>query len=150
MEHDQAAIKWIIKYHKTLRKETANKHREIYPTYDREAKFHKQALRWYTSLYTSYNAKYQRTLQPARPAHYYAWLCIHQYEGSWTDAGAPYYGGLQMDWSFMASYGGSLLRSKGTADHWTPMEQMAVAEVAYNSGRGFTPWPNTARSCGLL
>jgi hypothetical protein len=78
------------------------------------------------------------------------WLCIHHYEGSWTDPNAPYYGGLQMDWSFMSAYGGALLREKGTADHWTPLEQIWVAERAYESGRGFYPWPNTARWCGLL
>lgn len=54
-----------------------------------------------------------------------------------------------MDYGFMATYGGKLLRSKGTADHWTPLEQMWVAEEAYKS-RGFYPWPNTARMCGLI
>jgi hypothetical protein len=86
----------------------------------------------------------------AGPAHHRAWLCIHRYEGSWTDRGAPYYGGLQMDIAFQQRYGSLLLRLKGTADHWTPLEQMWVAEKAYRSGRGFYPWPNTARSCGLL
>ena len=42
-----------------------------------------------------------------------------------------------------------LLRTKGTADHWTPLEQIWTAEKAAKS-RGFWPWPNTARSCGLL
>jgi hypothetical protein len=27
---------------------------------------------------------------------------------------------------------------------------MWVAERAYRSGRGFYPWPNTARACGLI
>jgi len=83
------------------------------------------------------------------PPHLAAWLCIHRYEGSWTDGGAPYYGGLQMDWSFMSTYGSRLLRTKGTANHWTPHEQMWVAERAWRT-RGFWPWPNTARYCGLL
>ena len=83
------------------------------------------------------------------PPHERAWLCIHRFEASWTDDGAPYYGGLQMDWGFMAHYGGWLLRSKGTADRWTPLEQMWVAERAYRTGLGFGPWPNTARSCGV-
>jgi hypothetical protein len=86
----------------------------------------------------------------AHPPHERAWLCIHRYEGSWTDDGAPYYGGLQMDIGFQATYGGDLLRRKGTANHWTPLEQMWVAEKAFRSGRGFYPWPNTARYCGLL
>jgi hypothetical protein len=83
------------------------------------------------------------------PPHLAQWLCIHRYEGSWTDPNAPYYGGLQMDLEFQQTYGGDLLRRKGTADRWTPLEQIWVAERAYRT-RGFWPWPNTARYCGLL
>jgi hypothetical protein len=86
----------------------------------------------------------------AGPAHRRAWLCIHRYEGSWRDDAGPYYGGLQMDIGFQQHYGRMLLRAKGTADHWTPLEQMWIAERAYRSGRGFYPWPNTARYCGLI
>lgn len=78
-----------------------------------------------------------------------AWLCIHRYEGSWTDGGAPYYGGLQMDLGFQSHYAPWLLRQKGTADHWTPLEQIWTA-VRASRTRGFYPWPNTARLCGLL
>ena len=85
-----------------------------------------------------------------RPPHYAAWLCIHRHEGSWEDPDAPYYGGLQMDISFQEAYGGSLLRRKGTAEKWTPLEQMWVAEKALRAGRGFDSWPNAAASCGLL
>jgi len=84
------------------------------------------------------------------PPHRREFLCIHRFEGSWTDDGAPYYGGLQMDVAFMRTYGRKLLRRKGTANHWTPLEQIWVAERAYGSGRGFYPWPNTARDCGLI
>lgn len=83
------------------------------------------------------------------PPNLKAWLCIHHYEGSWTDPGAPYYGGLQMDLSFQRAYGGWLLRTKGTADHWTPLEQIWTAVKARRL-RGYYPWPNTARYCGLL
>jgi hypothetical protein len=86
----------------------------------------------------------------AGPPHRRAWLCIHHYEGSWRDDGAPYYGGLQMDLGFQQRYGRALLRAKGTADNWTPLEQMWIAEKAYRAGRGFYPWPNTARDCGLI
>jgi hypothetical protein len=86
----------------------------------------------------------------AGPPHMRQWLCIHRYEGAWTDRGDPYWGGLQMDRGFMRTYGPHLLRRKGTADRWTPLEQMWVAEKAYRSGRGFYPWPNTARACGLV
>jgi hypothetical protein len=84
-----------------------------------------------------------------KPPHLRQFLCIHHFEGSWTDSGGPYYGGLQMDLGFQSTYGGRLLRTKGTADHWTPLEQIWVAERAAKS-RGFWPWPNTARFCGLL
>lgn len=99
-------------------------------------------------------ARWQRLARTAlrraeHPPHYAAFMCIHRYEGSWTDGGSPYWGGLQMNLGFQAHYGGWLLRTKGTADHWTPLEQIWVAEKALKS-RGFYPWPNTARYCGLI
>ena len=100
------------------------------------------------ALWTQRAAQAQRLAQ--HPPRLKDWLCIHHYEGAWNDPNAPYYGGLQMDWSFMQAYGPTLLRTKGTADHWTPLEQIWVAERAYESGRGFYPWPNTARFCGLI
>lgn len=93
-------------------------------------------------------AAYVATL---RPAHYTGWLCIHRYEGSWADSGDPYWGGLQMDRGFMTTYGSDMIsRYGGYANVWPPLVQMVVAERAYASGRGFGPWPNTARHCGLL
>lgn len=91
----------------------------------------------------------------AAPPHRSQWLCIHRHErhplqGWATRTGNGYYGGLQMDISFQRSYGSEILRRKGTADNWSALEQMWVAERAYRSGRGFRPWPNTARSCGLI
>lgn len=83
------------------------------------------------------------------PPHKTQWLCIHRHEASWSDPDAPFYGGLQMNHEFQATFGRALLRVKGTADHWTPLEQMWVAERAFKR-RGFWPWPNTARYCGLL
>jgi hypothetical protein len=78
-----------------------------------------------------------------------AWMCIHDHEGAWTDPNAPYHGGLQMDAGFMRTYGSDLLQRYGTADHWPPAAQVAVAERAFQT-RGFHPWPNTARACGVL
>jgi hypothetical protein len=83
------------------------------------------------------------------PPHEQQWLCIHGHEGGWDDPGAPYYGGLQMDIGFQQTYGAYLLARKGTADNWSPLEQMWVAEKAHDT-RGFTPWPNTAQYCGLI
>ncbi|HEY3462884.1 MAG TPA: hypothetical protein VGK62_05465 [Gaiellaceae bacterium] len=76
------------------------------------------------------------------------WMCIHRYEGSWSDPGSPYWGGLQMDLSFQETYGGWLLRHKGTAENWSPLEQIWVA-VRASRVRGFSPWPNSARYCGV-
>ncbi len=103
--------------------------------------------RWVLGVWR-HRATVART-QAHRPPHQSQWVCIHRYEGSWTDADAPYYGGLQMDVEFQRTYAIQLYRAKGTADHWTPLEQMWAAERAYRT-RGFWPWPTTARYCGLL
>ncbi len=90
-----------------------------------------------------------------RVPHYDALMCIASHEagpehGGWqADTGNGYYGGLQMDRSFQQTYAPALYRSKGTADNWTQEEQMRAAGRAVST-RGFTPWPNTARMCGLL
>ena len=85
-----------------------------------------------------------------KPPHLRQFLCIHRFEGSWSDSGDPYWGGLQMDRGFMHTYAPRSLLRKGLANRWTALEQMWVAERAHRSGRGYGPWPNTARSCGLL
>jgi hypothetical protein len=88
--------------------------------------------------------------QAGRPPHRFGWLCIHRYEGSWSDFGEPYWGGLQMDRSFMLRYAPAALLRRGWANRWSALEQMWVAERAYRSGRGFYPWPHTAQVCGLI
>ena len=90
--------------------------------------------------------RYLRLL--THPPHLRQWLCIHHYEGSWTDSGYPHWGGLQFDMSFQRTYGPDEFRAYGTADRWTPLEQMWAAERAWVS-RGFGPWPNTRRMCGI-
>jgi hypothetical protein len=83
--------------------------------------------------------------------HKKGWLCIHSNEGRWTDSGDPYWGGLQMNREFMFTYGRDMIaRFHGFANVWPVWAQMAVAERAYSSGRGYGPWPTTARACGLL
>jgi len=80
-----------------------------------------------------------------------AFQCIHRGEGAWTaNTGNGFYGGLQMDRQFQQTYGPEFYRAFGTADHWPPSMQITVAIRAYLSGRGFYPWPVTARYCGLL
>ena len=84
------------------------------------------------------------------------WLCIHRYERH-PGAGLgdthrqrllrrPADGHLASS----APTAASCCARKGTANRWTATEQMWVAERAYRSGRGFYPWPNTARNCGLI
>ena len=105
--------------------------------------------RWVLTLWKERAEKARR--QAAAPPHRSAWLCLQRHEGSWrANTGNGYYGGLQMDLSFQRAYGRDFLRRWGTADRWPPAAQVVVADRAYRAGRGFTPWPNTARACGLL
>lgn len=76
-------------------------------------------------------------------------LCVHRHEGSWRDPGAPYYGGMQMSLAFQRRWAPRLLRRRGTADHWTPHQQLRVAHRAWRH-LGWRPWPTAARKCGLL
>ena len=82
------------------------------------------------------------------PPNLRAWNCIHHYEGSWGDPDAPYWGGLQMDYSFQSAYGAWLLKHEGTANHWSPLEQIWTGVRAWRV-RGFAPWSTTAHACGV-
>jgi hypothetical protein len=105
--------------------------------------------RWVLAYWRDEAAQARRRAK--NPPRHAAWLCIHRHEGPWNaNTGNGYYGGLQMDTAFQRAYGAELLRRKGLAHRWRPIEQIWVAERAYRSGRGFNPWPNTARACGLL
>ncbi len=110
-------------------------------------------LAWVRDLWQRRAARTARLAE--NPPHRAQWLCIHRYErdpaqGWRTHTGNGYFGGLQMDVDFQRAYGPELLRRKGTANNWSAVEQMWVAERAHGSGRGFYPWPNTARYCGLI
>lgn len=99
----------------------------------------------------------ERESRTYRGPHLDALTCIASHEArsvhggiDWrANTGNGYYGGLQMDRTFQATYAPALVRRKGTADNWTPAEQMRAADRAI-AVRGFSPWPNTARVCGLL
>lgn len=84
----------------------------------------------------------------ALPPHYQAWLCIHRYEGSWTDSGSPYWGGLQFGYNEWHRFG-TPYTGADTANLASPIQQMWAAERYYRLS-GFYPWPNTARDCGLI
>ena len=102
--------------------------------------------RW-TRAYLRTAARYRN------PPFLAALTCIHRGEGSWNDRrNAIYDGGLQMNISFEERYGDFLLRLKGRAYNWTPLEQIWTAVYAINGPdhRGFYPWPTTARVCNLI
>lgn len=82
--------------------------------------------------------------------HLVEWTCIHSHEAAWNDQGDPYWGGLQMDRGFMGAWGKDMMRKyKGRfADAWSPRDQIVVAERARRV-RGWSPWPQTSRMCGL-
>jgi hypothetical protein len=90
-----------------------------------------------------------------RRALYEKWRCIHEHEGAWdANTGNGYYGGLQMDMGFQGTYGNEFMRRWGTANNWPVWAQIVAAERAYHGyngydGRGFGPWPNTRRMCGV-
>lgn len=84
------------------------------------------------------------------PPNERAWRCLQRHEGPWNDRWDPYWGGLQMDRTFMRQYAPRHLLRRGWAHTWTPIEQMWVAERALRAGRGFYPWPNAAGLCGLI
>lgn len=106
--------------------------------------------RWVLGLWRERAARARRLA--ATPPFLEAWLCIHRHEARRWDAntGNGYYGGLQMDLAFQRRYASGLLRRKGTADRWAPLEQIWVAVRAHRTGRGFHPWPRTARACRLF
>ena len=79
------------------------------------------------------------------PPHEAGWNCIHYREGSWADDGAPYYGGLQMSYSWMGQI-------RGQANWYSPLTQMWAAErlsakyhFSYSWMKG--QWPNTYPPC---
>ena len=106
---------------------------------------------WQRRLATATMQVLQYGHRPLPQALSSAFLCIHRYEGAWNaNTGNGYYGGLQMDRRFQSLYGSDYVARWGTADNWPAWAQLQAAVRAYQSGRGFYPWPNTARACGLI
>jgi hypothetical protein len=142
--HGRTAIKWL----------TQNKRYIVFSAGPRALVKELKAHRWLLN----YGLKIQHRLYlQSLPPNYGSWLCIHGYEGSWTDSGDPYWGGLQMDRGFMETYAPLYkykfhvnLLSKGWANAWSPIEQIWVAELAHEHGKSWhSGWPNTSRECGL-
>jgi Transglycosylase-like domain len=93
-----------------------------------------------------------RRAMPRSSALIADFMCIYDGENGgygWSaNTGNGYFGGLQMDLDFQRDWGLEFFRAWGTADHWPAEVQIAVAIRAYLQ-RGWNPWPNTSRMCGL-
>lgn len=112
-------------------------------------------VRWAAELWRERAREAKAAFRSWFTRTYAKWRCIHEHEGAWNDTGAPHWGGLQMDMDFQRTYGSEFMARWGTADGWPVWAQLLAAERAYHGyagygGRGFHPWPNTARACGLL
>jgi hypothetical protein len=105
-------------------------------------------LTWLRDRWHRRSMSYGHVLLHRLPV-YMKLLCIHRYEGSWRaySAAGPYYGGLQMDASFMARYGPRFLARFGDARNWQPGLQVATAYRAVQNV-GYSPWPVTSQACG--
>lgn len=85
------------------------------------------------------------------PPEMTAFMCIHSYEGSWTDQDSGHnghYGGVQFgrkEWlKFGYPYTGKLWAY--LADKYSQL----WAAYRYYLVSGFSPWPATAHACGLI
>lgn len=123
---------------------------------------HERALHRYRAWRRAVLAARARASRSPWTAAWYAdAMCVHSHEGAWNDdTGNGYYGGMQMDAGFEATYGAEFLRRYGEAGNWPPHDQLLAAYRAYvgwdghaydrSYARGWSPWPNTAATCGLL
>lgn len=102
----------------------------------------------------AHNRRLQRELAASGPS--WGWLaaadCIYREErgadGWETNTGNGYYGGLQADRSFQRTYGGTYYSRWGTANNWPWWAQLHMGFNGW-AARGWQPWPNTSKECGL-
>lgn len=146
VRHDRGALDF---FKRTLTSVHESRERQVF---GRLVQWHREALRWHRDLLgrarLALEREQVRREAASLPPHHRAWDCIHGYEGSWSDAGAPYYGGLQFGYSEWMTYGYPYTHVT-TANLASPLQQEWAAE-RYWRVSGFHPWPQTARYCGLL
>jgi hypothetical protein len=110
------------------------------------------AHRW---LLAVAHARYVKLYEP-KPDDWAEFACIHSHEGAATsNTGNGYYGGLQEDMGFQRTYGPDFMARWGTADRWPVWAQVESARrardgFAGHGARGYGPWPQTARACGMF
>lgn len=85
----------------------------------------------------------------SKPAIVSGLLCIHKFEGSWTDDSGTYRGGLQMNENFERSYGPSFYRRWGRSGKWPKWAQLQAGVNGALARSGFNPWPTTRVFCNL-
>ena len=95
----------------------------------------------------------RRAIAASRLAHHppklRAWYCIHHYEGSWSDPNAPYWGGLQMDYSLPVRVRRLAPEAQGDGEPLERRSQQIWAGVRAWRVRGFEPWSSSAHACGV-
>lgn len=152
LQHARGAVRYLERHLAAKRARAASARRG--PAY--QLRWHRAQLRWVQRELAETRAaiaRHQRLQHWAVPtgSDMGAWLCIHRGEGAWdSNTGNGYYGGLQMDLSFQRTYGPEFMARWGTADNWPVWAQITAARRARDSGRGYYPWPTTARRCGLI
>lgn len=146
LHHARTALRWYAR-HRGLT--TQNYHPNVRRISRAAVRGHRWLKRTMKRRVEAYRERQRRAALDTAPPHSALWLCIHRGEGSWVDPNPPYFGGLQMGYSFMRAHAPGWLRARGTADHWTPNQQMWVAEIAvFQHGASLTgSWPNTAPPC---
>ncbi len=98
----------------------------------RHARAELRGHRWLARYGRRVRAEGWRRMHPAPLiAHRAGWLCIHSREGSWSDTGDPYWGGLQMH----PGWGGV-----HHASDLSPDAQMALAEGELRKNRYSHAW----------
>ena len=86
------------------------------------------------------------------------WESVNSREcsGTWNcNTGNGYFGGLQMDYQFQATYNPKALRIWGTANNWPREAQELAADRAFDGYRGFGPrglgpWPSSNAALGTF
>lgn len=93
------------------------------------------------------NCEYARALTWHRSS---AASCVRSKEGGLTSVNpaGPYYGWYQTDPDFQRTYGREFVRAYGHGI-WPARAQILTAYRGWRA-RGWYPWPNTARECGLI
>ena len=111
---------------------------------------------WGRRLHVAYRVHSGCVLTAYRERMLWSWFrtsgaaCVKSREGAWTsNTGNGYYGGFQANLAFQRAYGWRHYSRLGTADRWPPVLQIDMAFRGWQA-RGWSPWPNTARMCGLL